>query len=489
MKEIKAVAGSEEYQASIDEIQDQLRDYLENPRLVQSPEELEKLEQEIRDLTGKQAALITGRQIQHSLDCEPMQEAQSKLMTEWPHRLKNHENEGVWVRTAGGYEIGVKARYFRRKGKRSGKKRYRGFYLGLLLLGIHERCTSGFTAEASLLAAMLGSLAEAGDVLAERGVRMDIKVLRRITYRFSERARLTQRLKDLGFDENVAGRRVVVSMDGGRIRLKEKKRGRKTAKGRARYNGAWREPKLFIIYVADAEGKMERSFMPVMDANIRGPDMLFKLLCSYLGQLGITEADHVLFVADGARWIWNRISALVHSLGLKPEQICELIDFYHAVEHLGKVAGLRKSWTARQRKIWIRKHRKLMAQGQVEKVIDAVKAICRGRNSKGIRTERDYFVRNISRMAYARIRALKLPIGSGSVESAIRRVVNLRLKGPCIFWCKENAEAILLLRCYWKAGRWNQLKNRANSLVPEASPFKVQPNSPSRFSAGQYFRR
>ena len=275
-------------------------------------------------------------------------------------------------------------------------------------------------------------------------------------------------MQDLGFDEKVTGRRVVVSMDGGRIRLKEPKRGRKTAKGRSRYRGAWREPKLFIIYVVDAEGQLERSFMPIMDALIRGPDALFNLLRSYLGQLGITEADQVLFVADGARWIWNRIAALVRGLGLKAEQVYELIDFYHAVEHLGKVASLRKSWSARQRKIWVRKHRRLLRQGQVDQVINAVKEICRGRNSKGIRTERNYFVRNLSRMAYDRVRALKLPIGSGSVESAIRRVVNLRLKGPCIFWCKENAEAILLLRCYWKAGRWNQLKNRANLLVPEA---------------------
>ena len=127
------------------------------------------------------------------------------------------------------------------------------------------------------MAAMLGSLAEARDVLAQRGVRVDIKVLRSITYRFSQRARLTQRLKGMGFDEHVGGRRVVVSMDGGRIRLREKKRGQRTAKGRCRYKGAWREPKLFIIYVVDAEGKLERSFMPVMDANIRGPDALFKL--------------------------------------------------------------------------------------------------------------------------------------------------------------------------------------------------------------------
>ena len=305
-------------------------------------------------------------------------------------------------------------------------------------------------------------------MLAERGIRLAIKVVRRLTYRFSQRARLSQRLAGLGFDESVAGRRVVVGMDGGSIRLKEKKRGQKTAKGRARYRGAWREPKLFIIDGVDAEGKLERRLMPIRDALIRGPDTLFTLRRRYLEPLGITEADPVLFVADGARWIGNRISALGHGLGLKPEPVYELIDFYPAVEHLGKVAGLRQGWTARPRKFWVRKYRRLLRQGQVDKVIDAVKPVCRGRNSKGIRTERNYFVRNSSRRAYARVRAQKLPIGSGSVESAIRRVVNLRLKGACIFWCKENAEAILLLRCYWKAGRWNQLKNRANLLIPEA---------------------
>jgi hypothetical protein len=468
MKTIQAVPGSEDYRARIEEIEDRLRDYRDNPRAVQSPEELEKLEREIRDLTEELAALTIGQQIQHALDSEQLQEAQNKLIEDWPHRLQNHERAGVWVRTANGYEIWVEARYFRRKGNRWGKKRYRGFHLGLLVLGIDERCTPGFAAEVSLLAAMLGSLAEARDVLAERGIGMDIKVLRRITYRFAQKVRLNEQLAGLGFDERIGGRRVVVSMDGGRIRLKEKKRGRKTPKGRSRYKGAWREPKLFIVYVVDAEGKMERSFMPIMDAIIREPDALFRLLRGYLAQLGIGEAERVLFVADGARWIWNRIAALVQGLGLKAEQVHESIDFYHAVEHLGKVAGLRNSWTARQRKLWVRKHRRLLRQGRVEEVIAAVKEICRGRNSGAIRTERDYFVRNSARMAYDRIRALKLPIGSGSVESAIRRVVNLRLKGPCIFWCKENAEAILLLRCYWKAGRWNQLKNRANLVVPEA---------------------
>jgi hypothetical protein len=244
-----------------------------------------------------------------------MQEAQRKLADDWPGRLKNHEIVVLWVRVATGHEIRIRARYFTSRKKRWGKKKRKGAYLGLLLLGIDERCTSGFAAEVSLLAAMLGSLAEAGHVLSERGISLNIKVLRRLAYRFAERARVAQQLAGLGFEEGVARRRVVVSIDGGRIRLREKKRGRKTAKGRSRYTGAWREPKLFIIYVVDADGKMERRFMPIMDALIRGPDAIFKLLRSYLEQLRIGEADQVLFVADGARWIWNRIAGLVRALG------------------------------------------------------------------------------------------------------------------------------------------------------------------------------
>ena len=49
MKQLQAVAGSEDYQARIDEVQDKLQDYLEKPRLAQSPEELEILERALPD--------------------------------------------------------------------------------------------------------------------------------------------------------------------------------------------------------------------------------------------------------------------------------------------------------------------------------------------------------------------------------------------------------------------------------------------------------
>src|SRR5262250_3688016 len=134
----------------------------------------------------------------------------------------------------------------------------------------------------------------------------------------------------------IPGRRVVISSAGGRLRLREPKRGLKTKKGRQRYTGAWREPKVLIVYVVDAEGKRASSFAPVIDATLQGPEAVFALLRTSLQRLEITQADQVLFIADGAPWIWKRVPLLIHALGLAAAQVHALLDFYHAVHHLGQ---------------------------------------------------------------------------------------------------------------------------------------------------------
>src|SRR5260370_25221402 len=142
----------------------------------------------------------------------------------------------------------------RRIGPRRAGKRNAGVYAGLVLLGIYDRCTPALAAEVSLFAAMLGSLDEAQAVLADRGVALDTKTVRLIAYRYAARARLEQQIEHTAVEDSVAGRRVVMSSDGRRIRLPETKRGPKTKKGRRRDTGAWREPKVLIIYAVDAEG-------------------------------------------------------------------------------------------------------------------------------------------------------------------------------------------------------------------------------------------
>src|SRR6266436_8635483 len=125
---------------------------------------------------------------------------------------------------------------------------------------------------------MLGSLDEAQAVLADRGVELDTKTVRTIAYRYAARARLEQQIERTVFEDTVAGRRVVISSDGGRLRLRETTRGPKTTKGRRRSTGAWREPKVLIISVVDAEGKRDAHFAPGMDATLKGPDAVVALL-------------------------------------------------------------------------------------------------------------------------------------------------------------------------------------------------------------------
>ena len=296
-----------DYARQIQEALDKLHQMQQAPRLVTSPEELEALERHIRQGTDRLGSLLLGYHLQQALDSPTLQAEQELLVSHRPTPLKSDGKVQVRIRTAQGHTVAVWTTYYRRKGQRRAGKRYRGVYAGLILLGIYDRCTPALAAEVSLLAAMLGSLQEAHDVLVNRGVILDPKTVRTIAYHYAARARLVQQIDNTTFEDTVTGRRVVISSDGGRLRLREHKRGPKTKKGRKRYTGAWREPKVLIVYVVDAEGKRDARFAPVMDATLKGPDVVFALLRTYLHRLGITQADQVLFIADGAPWIWKRV--------------------------------------------------------------------------------------------------------------------------------------------------------------------------------------
>lgn len=452
-------------QGQIQEVQAELEALSSETRKVNTAEELEALEREIVGLTDRLAGLLIGVQIQRSVMHEEVRQEAHELADRCPRKLRDHGLRAVRIRPLRGEAVEVQVSYYRARG---GGRRRRGLYPALVLLGIHDRCTPGLSSEVSLLATALGSLEEACRVLGERGLDLNIKTLRAITYRYAQRARAMLAQEDTALEASAAGARVVVATDGGRLRLRQDCIALKTDKGRKRYHSPWREPKLLHLYTVDAQGRPERRFVPFIDGTLKGADALFMLLAHYLAKLDIRAAETVLVVADGAHWIWNRVQALFQSLGLKAGQWLELVDFYHAVEHLGKVAASCKGWSQAERRRWIKKQRHLLRRGHIDWVIEAIQALCRGRRSQALRRERDYFINNRARMAYERMAELKLPLGSGAMESAIRRVVNLRLKGAGIFWHKASAEAMLLLRAYYKVGRWNLLKKMAFSVPDQA---------------------
>ena len=161
--------------------------------------------------------------------------------------------------------------YYREKHARRAKRRP-GLYPALVVLGIYDRCTPKLASDASRAVAMLSSLAEAQAQLRSDGIALDIKTLRSTAYRYAARARAAQQSAACGLLDRVTGKRVVVSLDGGRVRVRRKKRGPKTKKGRNRFHTDWKEPKLLILYVVGDDGRPSQTWAPIIDGTLRGPE-------------------------------------------------------------------------------------------------------------------------------------------------------------------------------------------------------------------------
>ncbi len=363
-----------------------------------------------------------------------------------------------------------------RRGKAGG-----GFFPILSALGILYRATPALASLTARLSVRCSSFEEATEALGEHGIDMDAKAVRRLTLHMGEEAlRQRDRRMDAAkdgrpFTKEFAGARIVISVDGGRIRLREGgQRGRKGKSGHRRYETPWREPKILTVYVIDEEGQKVRSFPPLLDGTLGDADATFDLLVSELVLRGAAEAREVIVTGDGAPWIWNRVDALAKALGLPPEKIVRVADFYHAVEHLAEIAELVKSFGEEAKKTWVKRMRRRLKRGKVDEVIESAAKLCRGRNAKAIASQIDYFRKRRDLMRYDEFAARGIPLGSGAVESAVRRVVNLRLKGPAIFWRRPSAEAMLHLRAYLKAGRWGEIVNRVMHRSPDGSSGQIR---------------
>src|SRR5512142_102628 len=235
-----------EIRAEIQDVQQQIETKRRDGRVIRTAEDFKSMERAIAALTNRLSALLVAEATQAALD-DSENRRQARSWAQGVGRtIKDQGRRDVTLQTTCG-QIIVRMTYFSRNCDRS--KAGKGMYPMLLLWGVHDRCTAAIASEISKLVAMLGSLEEVEQVLSDRGQPLGFKTIRTIAYRFATRARAAQRGGNLNWGETVAGRRVVVSTDGGRIRIRTTKRGPKTAKGRNRYRTDWREPKLLIIYV------------------------------------------------------------------------------------------------------------------------------------------------------------------------------------------------------------------------------------------------
>jgi hypothetical protein len=465
----KAVKRIAEIERELQEAKAEFGRWLAAASTPTTPAELIERERGAKARTDRIQALGAALELQRALADPALHAEERKLAKASPRKMKDFGYRPVTVQFLGGVEVELMARYWCRREAASNQGK--GSYFGLVLLGVCDRCSPALASEVAQLAAAMSSFEDAQARLRQMGVEMSIQRIANVAYHFAQRARSRQLVEGMGIEGSLAGKRVVISVDGGRLRIRKNKRGKKTKKGRSRYHTDWREPKLLVIYVVDEKGRIAHEFAPVMDGTLQGPDEVFRLLEFYLVQLGIGQAAEVLFIADGAKWIWQRVTRLWQRLGLEGVRCRELVDFYHVVQHVYALAALNTKWSASQRKRWATRQRRRLRRGELKAFIEEVERLCRGKRGKGWSRERDYLVRNAraGRLDYAKARRAKMPIGSGTMESAVRRVVNMRLKGPGIFWHEEHAEQMLLLRTYYKSKHWQVLTNKAFATPMETA--------------------
>jgi hypothetical protein len=295
-----------------------------------------------------------------------------------------------------------------------------------------------------------------------------VKRIERLTYKFGQiginlrQTKISNLQQGKLPDGNILkDQRVVIAVDGGRSRIRINKKGRKNLKtNKHGFTGEWVEPKLLTIYVVDEQGNKVKNgeIKIVNDGTYEDYKGFLPILEMHLISLGISQAKQVLLIADGAEWIWKHIPLLLKKLK-SPDATYQLFDFYHVTERLQKFADVAFS-DDKERNNWFKKARRTLKKSNAMTIIRQMDEFifeATGERCKTMVIQRNYLLRAYRerRLNYVKILDRKLPIGSGAIESLIRQVVNLRIKGNSKFWLKENAEIILHLRCQWMAGSWD----------------------------------
>ena len=164
--------------------------------------------------------------------------------------------------------------------------------------------------------------------------------------------------------------------------------------------------------------------------------------------------EELVFVCDGATWIWKLIERhFPHAV--------QIVDWYHASEYLPPIAEAAFSPGTPQYQAWLENARTLLWEGQIDKLIHACQRLGPQATS-AVHKAVTYFSNNQKRMDYARFRKLGYFIGSGIVESSGKQISTLRLKRSGARWTERGALLTAKARAAWLTGGWDLLaSNRA----------------------------
>ena len=188
---------------------------------------------------------------------------------------------------------------------------------------------------------------------------------------------------------------------------------------------------------------------------------LQRQLTAEVAHLAALRPDLIrVHLADGAKDNWRLMAELEHDVGhAAPQTWVEIVDFYHACEHLKNACDAAWGDSTPRGKAEFERLRVLLKEADdgADRVIRVLKyQLGRAHGPKHTRLEAEltYFRNQRGRMSYADYVRKKLPIASGVMEASCKTLVTQRLKRSGMAWTQSGGQAILTLRSLIQSDRW-----------------------------------
>lgn len=475
-------------------------------QLSTNPAECQTLELEVHREFRRGADLVMAGLLAVVMKLSSFEEACEQTRTSYEVRLTKGRMRKLKLRLLGGLIIWVRSMYCEPRAGLLGKAPRQdvpGLYIELAQFGFAKGCSPGMEELIARRVASCHSFDFAMSELRRDGLEMNYKAVRRIAYQCGEGI-LTLRSREIAqwrkgkllCTNELAGKRIVAQIDGGRMKIRGdliakpepaisvrkvagtspdeevlaansqlaedggRSKAKQHRKQRKRYAADWREPKLFTIFTIDENGKQTVASQTWIEGTLEGPDAIAEIVAMRLFQLGAQQASCLTFVSDGAPWIWDRLDRIVALLKLPVQvPVYRVLDCCHAIHHV-HLGCKQLGYSPEITQGLYRAYRKQIRDGLWHAVVQDLRTRAAAEELSAAAVAEitrvcSYLERHgqAGHMNYPLFSIMGLPIGSGAIESSIRRVINLRLKSNGMFWKADNAEAILQLRCHYVSKR------------------------------------
>lgn len=164
---------------------------------------------------------------------------------------------------------------------------------------------------------------------------------------------------------------------------------------------------------------------------------------------GLERAVAVCAVQDGAEWLpglvdYHRADAV------------RILDFAHAAEYVNEIGQAVQSAGGQLPAGWLTGVLHRLKHDGPSRVLEHLSWLAIHYPSPTIQEKVVYLQKREASMQYPLYQAAGWPIGSGSVESANKVVVEARLKGAGMHWQRLNVNPMLVLRNAVCNGRWDE---------------------------------